>query len=126
MQQKRKNTAFFLLLGAIVGVLNGLLGAGGGVIAVLGLRHALRKTQHDPRMAFAGALLLTLPLSLLSLWRYAQADILPPLPQALPVAIPALLGGTLGALLLPYFPTAALGRLFGLLTLLSGVLLMVR
>ena len=121
-----KKRGLLALLGLAVGTLNGLLGAGGGVLAVLGLRYALRGGQQGTRTAWAGALFLTLPLSLLSLWRYARAGALPPLSDALYLALPALLGGALGAFLLPHLRTAALQRLFGLLTLLSGVLLILR
>jgi uncharacterized membrane protein YfcA len=113
------------LTGLLAGVANGLLGAGGGIIAAFGL---LREYRGDlePKDAYAGALSVMLPLSLLSFLRYLGAGALSSAPPLGIYLVPALLGGASGALLLARLGNRALRRLFGILVVWSGILLIIR
>lgn len=117
-----RRTLPLLAVGLGAGLLNGALGAGGGILIVLCLRPMLQK--EDRRRAYTTALSVTLPLSVLTLFRYwrggALADTAP-----LSLLLPALIGGGLGALLLRRLPQGVLSRIFAAVVLLSGVLMVV-
>jgi hypothetical protein len=60
---------YFCLIGALTGLANGLFGSGGGMIAV----PMLRKTEKDSKRCHASSLVLTLPLSVVSVFFYARS-----------------------------------------------------
>ena len=95
-----KNPLTLLIIGGIcAGFVNGLLGAGGGILVVLGLRALYGKKKEGTHAVFASAIAVMLPLSAFSAWQYAQKGGLPPF-SFLGLALPAALGGMAGALLL--------------------------
>jgi uncharacterized membrane protein YfcA len=112
-----------LLLGWCGGFLNGLLGAGGGILLVYGLRLLLRR-KGEEREVYVTALAVMMPLSALSVWRYAQSGALS-LQLLGVILLPAVAGGLFGAWLLPKISTRVLGRLFSAVVLLSGILMVV-
>ena len=79
----------------------------------------------DSRDVFAGALAVTLPLSLFSAAKYATAGRLN-LADFAPLILPSLLGGLLGGFLLDRLKLPWIRTLFSLLVLVSGVLMIVR
>ena len=110
-----------LLLGWCGGFLNGLLGAGGGILLVYGLRALLRR-EEEGREIFVTALAVMMPLSALSVWRYAQSGALP-LQLLGAILLPAVTGGLLGAWLLTRLQPRTLARIFAFVVLTSGVLM---
>ena len=113
-----------LLIGALAGFLNGLLGAGGGIPIVVGSHLLWGKKVDNVRRFFTTALAVTLPFSVYSLFQYR--DLLPLSHDLfLFVSLPAALGGIAGALLLSRLPTTLLGRIFATVVLLSGVLMVI-
>lgn len=118
-----KKTLPVSLLGLAGGFLNGLLGAGGGIPLVMGLRWLFGKKVANGRRFFTTALSVMLPLSLYSICRYTSKA---PLPLGLFVTMlfPAILGGGAGAWLLRRLPTEVLGRIFATVVALSGVLML--
>ena len=113
-----------LCIGIGAGFLNGLLGAGGGILIVFGLQRLLRRTIKDPRSVYASAIAVMLPLSLLSAYQYFQKN--SPDPSTLLVLIlPAIVGGVIGGLLLRKLSPSALSRIFAAVVLISGVILVV-
>ena len=125
MQRLIKSKYFLMLAGVAVGVTNGLLGAGGGIIAVWALRAALKDAIEDERDVLANALCITLPISALSCLSYALHGNLKINGIGLYV-IPAILGGALGGVLLGRIKATSAGRLFATLVVVSGVLLIIR
>ena len=113
------------LTGLLAGLANGLLGAGGGILAAFGL---LREypTTLSPKDAYASALSVMLPLSLLSFLRYVGAGALSSAPPLGLYLVPAIIGGASGALLLGRLGNPAVRRLFGILVIWSGILLIIR
>ena len=111
--------------GFLAGMTNGLLGAGGGIIAVFALSRMLRSTELDRRDIYANALCMMLPISAVSCVRYALAGHLVT-DRFGAYAIPAIAGGLAGGILLGRLGDTALKRLFGLLVIWSGVLLILR
>lgn len=111
---------FVIGLGA--GFLNGLLGAGGGILIVFGLRRLLRGRLKDPRAIYPTAIAVMLPLSLLSVWQYARAGSLE-LSDLAWLILPAIAGGAIGALLLRRLSVKTMSRLFAAVVLISGLVL---
>ena len=110
-------TAKRLAGGGAVGLVNGVFGGGGGMIAVPLLE---RIERRGTAAAHATAIACILPASLESVIVYLWAGLVP-WHIFLPVAIGAGLGGVLGAKLLPVLPARAVNILFALLMLLAGV-----
>ena len=88
--KERKDALRFALCGALTGFINGLFGAGGGMLMV----PLLTRFGHvEDKKAFATSLCIVLPVSLVSLTVYALGGTL-----QLEGAAPYLLGGGLGGI----------------------------
>lgn len=105
------------LCSLLAGLLNGLLGTGGGIpLWFVAMR------QKDPDRAFASAGSGVLLLSFVSVLLYAEKqDLLADVSAHL--ALMALLGGTVGALLLGRLPQRVLKWLFAIFLIASGIYL---
>ena len=112
-----------LAIGFGSGLINGLLGAGGGILIVYGLNRFLKKAE-DPRSIYAAAIAVILPLSILSAVRYFRHGSLS-LDSIYPLILPAVLGGAVGAMLLRRLSPAALARIFAAVVLVSGITMVV-
>ncbi len=118
MERKKVVKARMIACGGVVGVANSIFGGGGGMIAV----PMLSKTGLDEKRAHATAILVILPVSLLSFLLYAVKgtyDFSVLIPTALGVTI----GGVLGAKLLGNLPTKAVNLAFAFLQLIAGLFL---
>ncbi len=122
MKKLVQKTIPVCLFGFFAGMLNGLLGAGGGIVIVYGLRRIYRGEHIDGRSIYASALGVMIPLSAFSLWRYFRKGYLPQ-GALTPLVLPAVLGGLAGGFLLPRLSLPTLSRLFAALVLISGFLL---
>ena len=111
-------------LGVGAGFVNGLLGAGGGILIVLGLRLLYKNNAQNTHKIFASTIAVMLPLSAFSAWQYAQKGGLPPV-SFLGLVLPAVLGGITGALLLKKIAPKHLNRIFSLAILTAGILMVV-
>ncbi len=103
--------------GGIVGIFNGLLGGGGGMIAVPMLQ---RVGKLDTRSAHATAIAVILPASLISGIIYLLGGFTP-LPVLVPVALGVTAGGYLGAKLLNGISSGWVTLLFSVLMLAAGL-----
>ena len=112
-----------LLLGLGVGFINGMLGAGGGILLIYGLQK-LCKRVADKRSVFATAIAVILPLSVLTAIQYFRRGSLE-LNAFAPLILPAVAGGVLGGLLLRRLSPRFLSRLFAAVVLISGIVLVV-
>lgn len=104
------------LIGAAAGLLNGLFGSGGGIIAV----PMLEKSGEEPKKAHAQSLAVILPLSAASAAVYFlrngdifQAENLWLLPAGLA-------GAALGSVFMKKLPVGILKKIFGVLLIVSG------
>ena len=93
------------------GIVNGLLGTGGGILLLLVLRRIT-----EPQNAFASALACILPLSLLSAWLYWQNGTVTVSALLSPDTLPFLIG----AILLDRLKLSVIQTLFAALLLFSG------
>jgi len=122
---RNKKSRLLPLVGFCSGLLNGLLGAGGGIAIVYGLKYVRNEEDLDPRDVFANALCAMLPISVVSCILYAARGDLT-VEGFGPYVLPALLGGVLGGLLLGKIHTKHLQKLFATLVVISGLLLLIR
>lgn len=114
-----------LLAGLLAGFLNGLLGSGGGIIIVFALSKVLSDTVTGKNGAFATALCVMLPISVLSCAIYAFRGHMS-LDGFGIFIIPAVVGGALGGLLLGKLRSDLLKTLFSALIAVSGIILIMR
>lgn len=109
---------YFILLGTgfCAGLINGLFGAGGGLVLVPFLHHVLKFEQ---KKAQATTIAVILVLSAISLTIYAShyAGLAS---SSVPFLIGGAVGAPLGALILKRLPNKLLRRLFALFLLYSG------
>ena len=108
-----------LILGFFSGLLNGLLGAGGGIILVRGADKILPRECQDSRDVFANALAVMLPISAVSAIAYVLRGSVHGLEFA-PFISPAIIGGVGGGLLLAVIDTRLLRLIFSALVVWSG------
>lgn len=113
------------LAGLLAGTVNGLLGAGGGIIIIYALNKIIGEKELDKNGAFATALCIMLPISVLSVLIYSSRGHISM--EGFGVfLLPAVIGGALGGVLLGKLNTAFLKKLFAGLVIISGILLLVR
>ena len=114
--KKGKKRTIGLAGGALVGLANGLLGGGGGMLAV----PLLRAGGLEPIKAHATAIAVILPASAVSGAIYLTYGFTP-LPVLLPVALGVAFGGFLGARLLGVLPARIVTLIFACLMLAAGL-----
>lgn len=125
MKRSHPSTLSYLLLGASAGFINGFLGTGGGILLLFGSYFLSRRNEQNTRDLLASTALVTLALSAVSAVIYASRE--PIVTDRLPsYLIPAAIGGALGAWLLDRLPTSFLEKLFALLVIVAGGLMLLR
>jgi uncharacterized membrane protein YfcA len=112
-------------LGLAAGVTNGLLGAGGGTVIIYGIESMLKSREQNGNDVFATALCVMLPISVVSCFIYAARGHIRAEGFGLFV-LPAIIGGAVGGLLLGKIRSSAVKKLFAVLVVISGILLIVR
>lgn len=108
------------LCGAAAGLVNGLFGAGGGMVLVPML---IRYGKLEDKKAFSSAISIILPMCLVTIFVYWTQQIFP-VREALPYLIGGLLGGLAGGLLFRRVTPGFLHKLFGLVILWGGIRLL--
>lgn len=107
---------FTALGGFIAGIVNGLLGAGGGLIVV----PMLEKSGLDSIKSHATSVAVIFPICILSATLYVMRGSVS-INQALPYLPWMLAGSVLGAWALPKFNKTLLRRIFGALIVWAAV-----
>ena len=118
MEKKGIKTGKRVVCGVLVGIANSVFGGGGGMIAV----PLLGKTGLDEKGAHATAILVILPISLLSFLLYffrgySNFSVL------VPTALGVTAGGILGSKLLGLLPVKTVNLVFAFLQALAGFFL---
>lgn len=119
---KEKSKLGAAVSGLMAGLVNGLFGAGGGMLLLPLLTHLCGLKAH---VAFACSVCVILPLSLVSLGVYflhGSLDFI----QALPYLIGGAAGGVIAGLLLKKLSAVWLHRALGLLIVWGGLRLLLR
>ncbi len=127
-QNRKKEWIRHITLGAGAGFLNGLLGAGGGILLVhLFTPKDVHSTPESTRNAFFCTLAAILPMTALSAILYAlDGQTARSLTEMTPLVIPAIAGGTAGAFLLERIHATLLKAIFSLLVLYAGISMVMR
>ena len=112
----KNNAICFTLSGAVAGFINGIFGAGGGMVLVPLLTML---TDLDDREVFPASVSIILPMCLVSLFISATETGLP-WNNALPYLIGSVFGGILAGLIGRKIPTTWLHRGLGILILWGG------
>lgn len=113
----KKENLFAVLTGSFAGVINGLFGGGGGMIVVPMLTGLLKR---ESKQAHATALMIILPLSLVSGLFYAAFGNLQ-ISVALPVTIGVVIGGVIGAFLLSKLSSKWIIIIFAVMMSSAGI-----
>ena len=112
----KKQGFFKIIFGFLIGLINGFLGAGGGMVAV----PALKFSKLSEKEAHENAVAVILPLTILSasiyLWRGSVS-----LTDALPYIPSGLIGALVGTFLMKKISTIWLTRIFGGFMIFSGI-----
>ena len=110
----------YALCGAAAGAVNGLFGAGGGMVLVPMLIYL---GKLEDKKAFATSLSIILPLSVISLLIYRTKTQLP-LADAAPYLLGGIVGGILGSRIFYKLPASFLHKIFGGLIIWGGIRLL--
>ncbi|MBQ8408799.1 MAG: sulfite exporter TauE/SafE family protein [Clostridia bacterium] len=123
---KEKKKAILLIpIAAISGFCNALLGAGGGILLSLTLGKIYEDTIPDRRDVLVNAQASMIAGCALSAFIYTSRDGLD-LDRFSVFAIPAIIGGVIGSILLTKINAKAIGRIFALLVIWSGLRMLLR
>ena len=104
-----------------VGLINGLLGAGGGMLAV----PLLEKQGLSPRQSHATSIAVILPLSIFSAVLYYTSGRVQ-ISDAMPYIPFGIIGALIGAWLLPRISGTLLKRIFGIFMIWAAVRLLLK
>lgn len=125
IELRKQQTLLPVVCGFAAGLINGLLGAGGGIVLVFAIRYLGRNLLTDARDVYANALIVSFVLTLVSTALYTAGGNAPTTELGM-LALPATLGGLAGGLLLGRFSTHTVRILFALLLVISGAMMILR
>lgn len=117
----KKATVKNAIIGFIIGIINGMLGAGGGIVAVMGLK----KSGMETKAAHANAVAVILPITVISTLLYAVNGNLD-LKAALPFIPAGMVGAVCAALLMKKISPALLKVIFGGFMIWAGIRMLLK
>ncbi len=122
----KRSLAVLLFAGVGAGFINGLLGAGGGIILVYALS-ALNpdKSASAVRDNFASTIACILPISLVSAVIYSHSGTVD-VTQVPKFILSAIAGGAAGALLMDKLSAATIKNMFAILLIIAGINMILR
>ncbi|MBQ9510949.1 MAG: sulfite exporter TauE/SafE family protein [Clostridia bacterium] len=112
--------------GALAGLINGMLGTGGGIISVFALTKiyaasAKYSTKDIFAMTYASSAVMSVAAAVMYLARGSFA-----LSDAAPFILPSVVGGIAGAILLDHVKADVFRKLFALLVIWAGLSMMAK
>lgn len=113
---KNLNVILFLLLSFVAGGINGFLGTGGGIIFIFMLSFL---TKNDDKDNYATSLCATFIISSVGVFSYLKNERVD-FSIIAEVAIPAIVGGIVGAMIVDKIKVKYLNMIFALLIIYSG------
>ena len=124
--EAKKRSMLFALAGILSGIVNGLLGTGGGILTVLFLSkiYALEKI-YSTKDVFAITLCSSLIMSAASLVFYLSEGFFD-LSQGAPYMLAAIFGGAFGAFLLDRLNSKTMKVIFALLVVWAGISMVIK
>lgn len=118
---KKKTLLTTGALGVLIGLVNGMLGAGGGMLAV----PLLKKVGLEQKKAHANAVAIILPITLVSAALYIFKGYVS-ISDAIGYIPTGVLGALLGTIIIKKISPLWLKRIFGAFMLWAGVRLLLR
>ena len=110
-------------VGTLCGLINGFLGAGGGIIATYYLSHALEDEQKTKNGVFANAVATMMPVSLCSIVLYVLSGHIKLDNTLWGLIPPGVIGGTIGAFLLTRLKFDIVKAIVAILVVVSGIMM---
>ena len=117
----KKGKLLLILSGAVIGMLNGFFGGGGGMVCVPILQKVL---NLDAKSSHATAIVVIFPLSLISAFIYVLNGYIHSFPLVT-VGLGVVLGGLLGAFALKFLPPKAVRIIFAIIMFVGGIRLII-
>lgn len=102
------------------GIINGLLGTGGGILLTYALAKSLPREKYSPKDVFVCSMTAIIPISVFSLFTY-PTELSPSLSSLLKLVLPSAAGGILGAVLSSKLKSIILEKGFALLIVYAGL-----
>lgn len=121
MNDKLKQKYITYLLGVIIGFINGILGAGGGMLAV----PLLKKVGLSQKEAHTNAIAVILPITIISAIIYLYKD-LANIGDSLIYIPTGILGTIVGTYIMKKISPKSLKRIFGILMVYAGIRLLLK
>lgn len=125
ISSNKKNLPIIALTSALAGFCNALIGAGGGILLTLVMGSVIGDRFTERRQLLVTSQAAMIPCCLLSALIYAASGRLDTSNFAV-FAIPAILGGAIGSILLDKIKPIWIGRIFSALVIWSGLRMIVR
>lgn len=110
------------IIGAVAGILNGMFGAGGGILAVILIEKLLKE---EPRKAHATSVAIILPLSVMSAFLYYSGNFLD-FSTALKFIPFGVVGAVCGSFLLKRISNVHLKRIFGAVMIFCAIRMVIK
>lgn len=124
--EAKKRSMLFALAGILSGIVNGLLGTGGGILTVLFLSKIYAKdSSYSTKDIFAITLCSSVIMSMASLLFYLSSGCFSVSDSAL-YMLSAVPGGVLGAILLEKLSSKTMKLIFALLVVWAGISMMIK
>ncbi len=114
-----KKIWWLIIGGLLAGIVNGLLGTGGGIILIFLLGKIMKNIERKD--IFATTLTVTLVLSVVSIFVYMKKGGFYISQDSLKYVISAGIGGFIGAFLLEKLKVGFVKKLFGVLVIVAGL-----
>jgi uncharacterized membrane protein YfcA len=118
---KVKENFKIAIIGTAIGLVNGILGAGGGMLAV----PLLKKIGFSQKESHTNAIAIILPITIVSAAIYLFKDFVT-IKESLIYIPTGLLGAVLGTYILKKISPKWLKRIFGILMIYAGVRLLLK
>ena len=124
--EAKKRSMLFALAGILSGIVNGLLGTGGGILTVLFLSKIYaHDSSYSTKDIFAITLCSSVIMSMASLLFYLSSGCFSVSDSAL-YMLAAVPGGVLGAILLEKLSSKTMKLIFALLVVWAGISMMIK
>ena len=114
--KKQTQKILYMITGLVSGVLNGLFGAGGGLLCV----PLLERSELEPKKSHATSISIILPLTIFSAVLYVTSQKVA-LSDVYPLIVPGIIGSIIGAFFLKKVSNDWLRRIFGAFILFAAV-----
>ena len=122
MSKEKKHKSLIMCIGgSVVGIVNGLLGAGGGMLAV----PLLKRSGLTTKKSHSNAVGVILPLSIFSAILYLSSGRVK-IMDAVPYIPGGLIGALIGTKLLKKIPANILKKLFAAFMIWAGIRLLIK